>query len=346
MSETSKANDSHESPVSLRQVAEAAGVSRMTASRAFKEGASIKPEVRAKVLKVAQRLGYAPDKMVSELMTSFVKRRPIDYRETIAVVWWPERWNQVNQADSYTASIQQGIQRAAARHGCTVEEVVLSPELPPRAIDRMLKARGIQGVILTPPQSADQSAPDLDWDELCVVRLGSSLRNPKFHCVQASHYKAMVHVLEKVSSLGYKRPCLLAQTDMGVRMQRAFAAAFMAWVEDGSNSIWHAESVYDSGLLEWLEEKRADVIVADCDEWYPVLKPQLGKYGFVSLAVKNPDDVIAGNYQNSVSVAESAVDLLMQARFRHETGIPAEPLLLLTTGSWVEGSTLPDLLSA
>ena len=79
----------------------------MTVSRAFKADASIKPEVRARVLAVAKEVGYSPDRMVTELMTSFVKRRPVKYRETFAVLWWPERWTGQHASAGFESELRR-----------------------------------------------------------------------------------------------------------------------------------------------------------------------------------------------------------------------------------------------
>ncbi|MFH1499801.1 MAG: LacI family DNA-binding transcriptional regulator [Verrucomicrobiota bacterium] len=327
--------------VSLRHVAEAAGVSRMTVSRAFKPEASVEPGLRARVLAVAKSLGYEPDRMVTELMTSFVKRRPVKYRETFAALWWPERWENLrNNARGFGAAIRRGIDAGVQRHGCGVEHLVLSARVNVRTLMRMLEARGIGGLLITPPPAADTVAPALDWRRFCAVSIGTSLRSPRSHRAQVSHYTDMVHVLETLRRRGYRRACLLLNEDLEERMHRAYGAAFQMWQTDGAERIWRAASPARPGLSAWLKKMRPDVVIADTDVWrLSVPEPWAGE-AFVSLAVEYADGEVTGNHQNFARVAESAVDLLMQARLRHETGEPAEPLIMLTTGRWIEGRTL------
>jgi len=52
-----------------KDVAERAGVSKWTVSRAFTEGASIAPSVRSRVLEIAQELGYRPNLLARSLTT-------------------------------------------------------------------------------------------------------------------------------------------------------------------------------------------------------------------------------------------------------------------------------------
>ncbi|WP_269522214.1 LacI family DNA-binding transcriptional regulator [Coraliomargarita parva] len=324
--------------VSLRHVAETVGVSRMTVSRAFKEDASIKPELREKILKTARELGYSPDTMVSELMTSFASRRPVNYQETFAAIWWPERWKNVNAGHGFDSDIYRGLNEGANLHGRGMDHFVLSKDMPPRVIMRMLKARNIQGVILTPPASASIGAPDLEWDSLSTVIIGSSLREPKFHRAQASHYTAMVQALGIIGKRGYKRPCLLVRSDVETRMLRAYTAAFLAWGHPKKH-IWHASTPETKELPAWLKRMNPDVIIADWDPWIYYLPEDLG-CGYVSLAVRDRDGPICGVHQNTASMAKCAVDLLVRSRLNHEVGEPAEPIFMLTTGTWIEGQSL------
>lgn len=56
------------SPVSAKDVAELAGVSRAAVSRCFTPGASVSPETRAKILKAADKLGYQVNRLASGLI--------------------------------------------------------------------------------------------------------------------------------------------------------------------------------------------------------------------------------------------------------------------------------------
>ncbi|WP_309396343.1 LacI family DNA-binding transcriptional regulator [Cerasicoccus maritimus] len=325
--------------VSLRQIAEAVGVSRMTVSRAFKPESSIKPEVRERILEKARELGYVPDTMVSELMTSFASRRPINYQETFAAIWWPERWKFVDSGQGFESDIYQGLNEGAKLHGRKMDHFVLSEEMTPRVIMRILQARNIQGVVLTPPVSVKIGAPELEWEKLSSVIIGSSLREPQFHRAQASHYAAMVMALEILHERGYKKPCLLVRSDVELRMLRAYTAAFLAWGH-AAKRIWHAAKPSGDGLDDWLKKQNPDVIIADCDPWHQFIPREHQECGFMSLAVRNQRGHISGIYQNSSRIAKCAIDLLVRARFTHELGEPEEPVLMLTAGTWIEGNSL------
>ena len=59
----------HSKPITLREVAERAGVSRSAVSRAFTPGASVSRRARAAIEKAATELGYSPSALASALST-------------------------------------------------------------------------------------------------------------------------------------------------------------------------------------------------------------------------------------------------------------------------------------
>jgi len=325
--------------VSLRHVAEVAGVSRMSVSRAFREDAAISPELRQKILKVAKELGYTPDTMVSELMTSFASRRPVSYQETFAAIWSPQRWAEVGYTTGYHAKMYRGLNEGAKIHGRVIDHIVMTPDMSGRAVNRILRARNIQGVILTPPMTADEPPPELDWEHLSAVVIGSPLTTPNFHRAHASHYNVIVKALETLQERKYKRPCLLVHDDIEIRTCRAYSAAFLAWGHPQKH-IWKAESYESPELSAWLNKVKPDVIIADWEIWHDVIPFEDINCGFVALSLRSTDGPISGIYQNIESIAKSSVDLLISARLKHEQGEPKEPMLMLTRGTWVEGATL------
>ncbi len=327
-------------PPSLRQIAEAVGVSRMMVSRAFSPEASIRPEMRVKILKKAEEMGYKPDHMVSELMSSFAARKPVTYQETVAVIWWPARWKGVKNMHSYAQQTCKGLESGAQHHGFKLEHIPLTPDLNAKALNRILKARGIQSIIITPSNDADIPAPELDWQDFSAVHIGSSLKDPPLHRSQVSHFYSMIHALEQIHQKGYRRPVLMLDMDFEARTHRAYSAAFMAWETGGENRIFRSKIENASEKVGWLKKMDPDMIIGNKSQWHAFQKAHCPEMGFASMSCFRDDGIIAGILQPFALIAESAVDLVMNARLRKETGIPEIPKTLLHNGKWVEGSSL------
>ncbi|MDF3130963.1 LacI family DNA-binding transcriptional regulator [Kiritimatiellaeota bacterium B1221] len=332
--------DNSSPPPSLRQIAEAVGVSRMMVSRAFSPEASIRPEMRVEILKKAGEMGYKPDHMVSELMSSFAARKSVTYRETVAVIWCPVFWKEVENMNSYSHQTYQGLEKGAQHHGLKLEHIQITAELNPKALNRILKARGIQSIIITPSSQADIPAPELDWQDYSAVHIGSSFKDPPLHRSQVSHFYSMMLALEQIHQKGYRRPVLMLDMDFETRTHRAYSAAFMAWETGGEKRIFRSKIENASEKIGGLKKMNPDMIIGNKSQWHAFQEAHCPGVGFASMSRLIDDGTIAGILQPVALIAESAVDLVMASRLRKETGIPEIPKTLLHNGKWVEGSSL------
>lgn len=338
----SAADRSSSAAVSMRDVAAAANASRMAVSRAFRPGSSLRPELRTRILAVADRLGYRPDPLVTQLMTSFAQRRPVHYRETLASLWWPDRWKQTGSPGSFAANLLAGMEASSQRHGCRIDHLVLGKS-PAASLDRTLANRHIRGVILTPPTTPGAAAPRLDWSKLSVMVVGSSLPEQGFNRIHQHHYASLVKTLHQLRARGFKRPVLVVSGELNERMQRAYPAAFAAHEAGPPEHILTLRS-FDAGeLAARLKPLQTDVVIVDTEAWVPLVKRALGRRaarcGLVSLDVEHAEGPVSGIFQNAWRMGECAIDFLMQARRQNETGQLAEPSTILTPGIWIEGET-------
>jgi DNA-binding LacI/PurR family transcriptional regulator len=327
--------------VSLRAVAEAVGVSRMTVSLALRDDGRIRPELRAKVREAAISLGWVADPLVSEVMRSFVRRRKPTFRETIAVLWW-RPWEELEALPTaFHRELRRGLAEGAARHGCGLDEFTIPARNAGAVLRRQLKARGIRAVVITPPANERIPAPGLNWGELAAVTVGTALRVPELNRAQHHHYNAMGRVLDRLAALGCERPVLLTQRGQA---HRAYLAAFLAWQGPDRAGDVNSEPYGEGDLAGWVRRRRADVVVAENDELLAMAAVQGGalatRFGGVSLDVDDPAGRVSGIHKDTRRTGVCAIDLLLQARFRHETGIPREPISVMNEGVWVEGETL------
>ena len=56
-------------PVTMEDVAKAAGVSRMTVSRAMRADGSVSEGTKVRILKIVEKMNYVPDQMAGSLST-------------------------------------------------------------------------------------------------------------------------------------------------------------------------------------------------------------------------------------------------------------------------------------
>ncbi len=120
-------------PVTLKDVAQRAGVSRSAVSRTYTQGASVSPLTRAKVEKAAAELGYAPSALASALATGRTK--------LIGLV-------SSNFHNPLFLEVFDRFTRGLQERGLRPLLVNLSGETDPDASVRMLRQYSVDGVII------------------------------------------------------------------------------------------------------------------------------------------------------------------------------------------------------
>lgn len=130
--------------VTLKDVAERAGVSRSAVSRTFTKGASVSARTRAKVEKAAQELGYSPNALASSLTTGRTKLVGLVSNNFHNPVF-------LEIFDLFTRGLQE--------RGLRPLLVNLSDETNPEKSLRMLRQYSVDGVIVAsstlPPSFAE-----------------------------------------------------------------------------------------------------------------------------------------------------------------------------------------------
>ena len=70
--------------VRLRDIAEKAGVSRMTVSLALRGDPQVSKDTQARIREIAEELGYQPNAKVSRAMSELAKSRHVEADERLA----------------------------------------------------------------------------------------------------------------------------------------------------------------------------------------------------------------------------------------------------------------------
>lgn len=119
--------------VTLKEVAERAGVSRSAVSRAYTDGASLSAGMRKKVEKAAKDLGYSPNALASSLVTGRTKLIGLVSNNFHNPVF-------LQVFDLFTSGLQE--------RGLRPLLVNLSDETDPQTSLRMLQQYSVDGVVL------------------------------------------------------------------------------------------------------------------------------------------------------------------------------------------------------
>ena len=110
----------HDKIVTLKEIAEAAGVSVMTVSRALRKQSNVSEETQTRIQHIATQLGYRPNPLVSALMSYRRSARPASSHSTLAYITnFParEEWKKSPLFHDFFKGAKDG----ADRHGYQLE---------------------------------------------------------------------------------------------------------------------------------------------------------------------------------------------------------------------------------
>lgn len=333
--------------VTLRMIAKKAECSLATVSMALRNDPRLLPETVARIHRLAQRMGYVPDREASEVMS----RMRISARRDPATILAYIR-SDSGIADLEAAlendSYYQGALAEAKRATYRIEVFWLSEEeLPPRRLSRVLKTRGIRGLIFS-PFPARQEGLDMDWDHFSPVAIGPSLVSPEFNRVNNSQYHVVHLAFQKLTALGYRRIGFITEQLHNKRLSGAFLGAFLAAQYDLPASqkvpaLIARDAEWEQDAIDWFQEHRPDAVIGE--DIFDLVKS--GKLSGISIpenlgiAITNlrSNDPQSGIDQDPVRQGAEALRMVVGQLHRNEFGIPKQSMTHQTSGVWRNGDT-------
>ena len=332
--------------VGLRAVAAAAGVSLMTVSLALRNSPLLRRETTKRVQAVADRLGYRPDPEISRLMSRLRPSRKTARCEAIALLdLWPQA---APQQLSYHMAVRASIHARAARLGFAVDMVALRSYRweAARAL-RVIRSRGITGVLLLPSAEPIDLGKAADWNGLSVVSATTSVISPRFHQVGPSHLHNIRLVLEEYQKRGYTRIGAILNQSLNLRTQETYAIA-LAWKGHGERVLMlphlEADAEGEARVEQWLRQHDPEVILGGDAMITLLRRPALARRcaGREIVSLTNHEGgTIAFLDQRPASIGECAVSLLTGMMHNHETGVPAEPQVTMIPGTLQQKRSYP-----
>ncbi len=333
--------------ITQQDVANKAGVHRATVSMALRNHPNIPEPTRLRILRLAKKLGYAPDPMLAALAVYRSRRRPAKYHGTLA--WL------VNSAFGYDwrerphfVDYHSGAVSRAKLHGFKVEIFDLnSPQMSPSRTASILYSRNILGLLLC-PQPRPETTLAFPWGDFSTVTFGYTLAEPQLHAVAPSHYRATLQIMRRLHELGYRRVGLALHADHDLRTDHNYLAGYLAGrqLAQAHAAIPPLNADYTDrlALRRWLRQHRVDAIVAGNYQILEVLK---------SLEVRVPEALgvacpllpsvatkLSGMVENGPHIGAVAVDFLVSMIQRGERGIPETAERIQVEGRWHEGGSL------
>ncbi len=336
---------------SLQDIARAAGVSSMTASRVLRQLPGASSATRDRVLAVAKELGYAPDPDITRAMSLVRSRKEKRDRATLAIVREEPSEDELRNGCCHFVPTTD-FSFSAAAYGYRVEEFWLGRNgITPQRLSDVLHARGIEGVIVS-PQSVAMPCQHLDYSRFAAVTVGYALQTPSLHRSITNVVPGMRFAFDQLEARGYRRIGIAIGEWLDMRTQHIYSSSLLRYQHGLSptrcvplltfphNDVSQNEKMF----CRWVQDHGPDVIIS-----YEHFIPQWLK----KLGMRIPQDVglvvhdwIPGMTQFAAinhrrdHIAACAVDLLAVQLMRGERGIPDVPRQIAIPPAWVEGPSI------
>ncbi len=333
-------------PPSVRTLARLSGFSKATVANALRGDPTVAPATAERIRVLATRAGYRRNPIVGAMMSALRRAQTTGFHGTIACVDLaePER----PEHGPFHRELVRGARARAEDLGFRLEEHVVGPgRLPLRRLETMLRARGIEAVLLLPSwKPFDLGA--FDWSNFAVVSADRAEAPQQFHAVCCDHYRSLLALLEELHRRGFRRPGLLLEPERDERIQRLTSAAFHTFrsVHPAPRPApilpWPAPD--GSTLVPWFRRHRPDVILGHHTEALDTLVagghgcPE--QYGFACLNLAKATRPCAGLDLQPRLIGARSVELLAGLLQRNERGLPACPTTLSLPARFVAGPTL------
>jgi len=338
--------------VRLRDIAEKAGVSRMTVSLALRGDPQISKETQAHIRAIADELGYQPNAKVSRAMAELAKSRHVAADERLAFLTSDDTENAWRDW-RHNVECFEGARKRALEYGYVLEPFWLrQPKTTPEKIGRMLWSRGIDGVMVAPLGNDFHKDGlrtfDFDWSKFSVVELAETLDQPHVDCARHDHFNGMLLALFSLESLGYRRIGLVLDSMLDARTRHRWYSAYLLWKSVRGLSEQLPVMFYDQfdvnkvarGITQMKLDALVSVRLTLCEELETVGFHVPKDVGIAFLDRPSDDDRgFSGISQNAEMIGSAAADLLVGMVQRGEKGIPVFPSQKICGGMWIEGHT-------
>lgn len=330
--------------VTITDLAKAAGVSKMTVSRALRGERGIAPETRQRIQDLAGKLGYRPDPAVAELMGRLRKSRVVGFEPLAWLTTYPKigGW----RTNPGTVDMYRGATEQARQLGYRLEEFSLNtPGMTARRLSSILYNQAIRGIVLA-PLLEHGAIEGFAWEHFATACCGHSLIHPPLHRVSVDQFEVLHTAWRQLVACGYRRIGLcVSATDnarIGHRWQGARSVESEALPAGDRVPPMITDDWTPATFLRWFRQHRPDVVLsfADTLRWMKDAGIRVPRdCGFALLRLDQSQNV-AGIDHRFGDIGASAVALVVSELSTNQYGIPAVRKSVSIECAWQDGPTI------
>jgi LacI family transcriptional regulator len=337
----------------MTDIARRAGVSKNTVSLALRNDPRLPETTRRRIRKLATEMGYQKDATVAHLMSRLRSRRSKALQASIALL----NANRDPVAFARHPTIPayvEGCRRRAEALGYAIDDFWMhDPSLDGERLSRILRARGIRGVVIVGLMHENQLPERFRpvWDNFATVVTGVRTRDPSLSFACSDHHMLTLRAFENALALGYKRPAMVLDQVIDRLTEGRFTAGMLIAQQSlpAANRLAAFYKVRearqdDTAFRKWFEHQRPDVILTlyhDVRRWLTAMGLGIpADVGLVQMEWRKDHSDWAGMDQHNDFTGEAAMEMLISMIHNGERGEPAVPRATLVGATWIDGSTV------
>ncbi len=333
-----------------RTIARAAGVNQATVSLALRNSPLIAPATREHVFEVAKRLGYRPNSYVSSLMAHIRSGRRPPERGCIALLRNNVAKNDdsaslLSGRESYEMQLR-GMAHRARELGFTTElfEVPADEVIVPR-LNRILKARGIAGLVFAAPNAKRVDFSGFTYARYSMATIAFSWPDLALDRVTAHHRKNVQIAYECLRLRGCRRIGMCLPEDALRGVDFGWKAGHLLEFDDTEKACRIPLFVGKPGCTplapfrRWMARWKPDAIVCLIGQetvWLDELGIKVPEQTILACLNRLPNSPFPGIDENHDAVGAMTIDMVVSRILCNERGFPIHPKLVMINGTWVE----------
>lgn len=337
--------------MTIHAVARVAGVSPMTVSRVLRDAPHVSDATRERVQAAARKVGYRLNPVMSRLMILVRAGKRKRLRATMAVAK-DDLSTDVLRDESYRFVAIDDIRARAAHYGYFIEEFRVGPDgISPARLTAILRARGIEGLIVSPQSSGDYRS-QIDFTGLAAATFGYAMRSPAINRAATNMMQGILECVARLRTRGYMRIGLAVPRWIDFRVNHYYSGAMHHCHQDMTPKhrvpplfLPDNPRLGEAMFCAWFKRHRPDALIS-IDTYVPEwitrkLKRRIPEdMGFVVQDWTPQAKGFAGMDHRRSHLAAAAVDLVATQLLHNEHGIPEVPRQVLIPPAWVEGGSL------
>jgi LacI family transcriptional regulator len=335
------------SPVTLRHIAEVAGVSKAAVAYALQNKPGVGRETRKRILEISRSLGYIPDARLASFMSSVRHTRekgpiPIAWLNTHSL---EDAWQKYKFLSPYF----DGASERCASLGYRLDPIwVKRPGLTMSRLSRLLYQRGVEGAIVSHPTRHLR----LQWEYLACVSLEGSLLAPTLDRVMIDTNFNLLLAWKSLKRLGYRRIgiCLSEEVDRfshHVIRSTVLSLQKTTLARNRVHPLFHSHHITEvtrgHEVINWVRKERPEVVIGHDSRLVHWLENGGWKVprdcGVVHLALDDDVSDWTGIYSNRKAVGSAAAERVIALVHNRQFGVPSVALSSMIRGKWQLGKT-------